>query len=71
VDSGNQFLDVIANTGHQLGQEHPASKFGLNPFDMGFKVGEKLGNAMMKTKLGNPHTGIFSKSFWTPKKHRR
>ncbi len=68
VDSGNQFLDVIANTGHQLGQDHPASKFGLNPFDMGFKVGEKLGNAMMKTKLGNPHTGIFSKSFWTPKK---
>ena len=71
VNSGNQFLDVVANTGHQLGQEHPASKFGLNPFDMGFKVGEKLGNAMMKTKLGNPHTGIFSKSFWTPKKHRR
>jgi hypothetical protein len=70
VDSGNQFLDVIAHTGHQLGQEHPASKFGLNPFDMGEKLGEKLGNAMMKTKWGNPHTGIFSKSFWTPKKHR-
>ena len=71
VNSGNQFLDVIAHTGHQLGQDHPASKFGLNPFDMGEKLGEKLGNAMMKTNLGNPHTGIFSKHFWTPKKHRR
>ena len=68
VNSGNEFLDVIANTGHQLGQDHPASKFGLNPFDMGEKLGEKLGNAMMKTKLGNPKTGIFSKKFWTPKK---
>jgi hypothetical protein len=36
---------------------------------MGEKLGEKLGNAMMKTKLGNPKTGIFSKKFWTPKKH--
>ena len=69
VRSGNEFLDVVANTGHELGQAHPASKYGLNPFDMGFKVGEKLGNAMMKTKWGNPKTGIFSKSFWTPKKH--
>jgi len=69
VNSGNEFLDVIANTGHQMGQSHPASKFGLNPFDMGENLGEKLGNAMMKTKLGNPKTGIFSKKFWTPKKH--
>lgn len=67
VNSGNQFLDVIAQTGHELGQSHPGGKI-LNPFDLGEKLGEKLGNAMMKTKLGNPKTGIFSKHFWTPKK---
>jgi hypothetical protein len=55
-------------TGHEMGQSHPASKFGLNPFDMGEKIGEKLGHAMMKTKWGNPKTGIFTKHFWTPKK---
>jgi hypothetical protein len=67
VNSGNQFLDVIAQTGHELGQSHPGGKI-LNPFDLGERLGEKLGNAMMKTKLGNPKTGIFSKHFWTPKK---
>jgi hypothetical protein len=66
--SGNAFLDAITTIGHEAGKAHPASKF-VNPFDAGFKFGEKVvAPAMMKTKWGNPHTGIFSKKFWTPKK---
>jgi hypothetical protein len=70
TNTGNEFLDVVMKTGHEMGKAHPASKFGLNPFDIGEKIGEKLGHAMMKTKWGNPKTGIFTKHFWTPKKHR-
>lgn len=70
TNTGNEFLDVVMKTGHEMGKSHPASKFGLNPFDIGEKIGEKLGHAMMKTKWGNPKTGIFTKHFWTPKKHR-
>jgi hypothetical protein len=67
--SGNAFLDAITTLGHEAGKAHPASKF-VNPFDAGFKFGEKVvAPALMKTKLGNPKTGIFSKKFWTPKKH--
>ena len=66
--SGNVFLDTITTLGHEAGKAHPASKF-VNPFDAGFKFGEKVvAPALMKTKLGNPKTGIFSKKFWTPKK---
>jgi hypothetical protein len=66
--SGNAFLDAITTIGHEAGKAHPASKF-VNPFDAGFKFGEKVvAPALMKTKLGNPKTGIFSKKFWTPKK---
>ena len=66
--SGNAFLDTITAVGHDLGKAHPASKF-VNPFDAGFKFGEKVvAPALMKTKLGNPKTGIFSKKFWTIKK---
>jgi hypothetical protein len=66
--SGNQWLDVIANTGHDLGKAHPFGKV-VNPFDAGMKFGEKVvAPALMKTKLGNPKTGIFSKKFWTIKK---
>lgn len=66
--SGNAFLDTITSVGHDLGKAHPASKY-VNPFDAGFKFGEKVvAPALMKTKLGNPKTGIFSKKFWTIKK---
>ena len=66
--SGNAFLDTITSVGHELGKAHPASKY-VNPFDAGFKFGEKVvAPALMKTKLGNPKTGIFSKKFWTIKK---
>ena len=69
ANSGNAFLDAITTIGHEAGKAHPASKF-VNPFDAGFKFGEKVvAPALMKTKLGNPKTGIFSKKFWTiPKK---
>ena len=68
ASSGNAFLDTITSVGHDLGKAHPASKF-VNPFDAGFKFGEKVvAPALMKTKLGNPKTGIFSKKFWTIKK---
>jgi hypothetical protein len=66
--SGNAFLDTITAVGHDLGKAHPAGKY-VNPFDAGFKFGEKVvAPALMKTKLGNPKTGIFSKKFWTIKK---
>jgi hypothetical protein len=68
ASSGNAFLDTITAVGHDLGKAHPAGKY-VNPFDAGFKFGEKVvAPALMKTKLGNPHTGIFSKKFWTIKK---
>jgi hypothetical protein len=68
ASSGNAFLDTITSVGHDLGKAHPASKY-VNPFDAGFKFGEKVvAPALMKTKLGNPKTGIFSKKFWTIKK---
>jgi hypothetical protein len=68
ASSGNAFLDTITAVGHDLGKAHPASKY-VNPFDAGFKFGEKVvAPALMKTKLGNPKTGIFSKKFWTIKK---
>lgn len=68
ASSGNAFLDTITSVGHDLGKAHPAGKY-VNPFDAGFKFGEKVvAPALMKTKLGNPKTGIFSKKFWTIKK---
>lgn len=68
ASSGNAFLDTITAVGHDLGKAHPAGKY-VNPFDAGFKFGEKVvAPALMKTKLGNPKTGIFSKKFWTIKK---
>lgn len=65
---GAGFLDFLKHVGHTVGSKHPASKFGLNPFDLGEKLGEEvIAPALMKSKIGNPKTGIFTKHYWSKK----
>lgn len=65
---GGDLGDDIRKGLHEIGK--PFSILGVNPGSSGFDLGRNvIAPALMKTKLGNPKTGIFSKSFWTPKKH--
>jgi hypothetical protein len=66
---GGDLGDDLRKGLHEIGK--PFSILGVNPASTGFDLGRNvIAPAMMKTKWGNPKTGIFSKSFWTPKKHR-
>lgn len=65
---GGDLGDDLRKGLHEAGK--PFSILGINPGSSGFDLGRNvIAPAMMKTKWGNPKTGIFSKSFWTPKKH--
>jgi hypothetical protein len=65
---GGDLGDDLRKGLHEIGK--PFSILGVNPASTGFDLGRNvIAPAMMKTKWGNPKTGIFSKSFWTPKKH--
>jgi hypothetical protein len=65
---GGDLGDDLRKGLHEAGK--PFSILGINPGSTGFDLGQNvIAPAMMKTKWGNPKTGIFSKSFWTPKKH--
>lgn len=65
---GGDLGDDLRKGLHEAGK--PFSILGVNPGSTGFDLGrDVIAPAMMKTKWGNPKTGIFSKSFWTPKKH--
>jgi hypothetical protein len=67
---GGDLGDDLRKGLHEAGK--PFSILGINPGSTGFDLGQNvIAPAMMKTKWGNPKTGIFSKSFWTPKKHHR
>jgi hypothetical protein len=64
---GGDLGDDLRKGLHEAGK--PFSILGVNPGSTGFDLGrDVIAPAMMKTKWGNPKTGIFSKSFWTPKK---
>jgi hypothetical protein len=48
---GAGFLDFIRDVGHSVGSKHPASKFGLNPFDLGYKLGhDVIAPALMRAQ---------------------
>ena len=46
---GGNFWDAIRKIGHTVGSKHPVAKYGFNPFDIGFDLGNKvIAPALMK-----------------------
>lgn len=53
--NGGDIFKVVNAVGHSLGQAHPASKYGLNPYDIGYKIGLKLGEELYKSTHKKKH----------------
>ena len=45
---GEPIWNAIKHIGHTVGEKSPAKNIGVNPFDFGFKIGEKLGKELYK-----------------------